>query len=440
MSKPVSEQVTRGERYSYAGYFLGQNIFYTLISQFLMLYYTDVLGITSIAVGTLFFIARIWDAVNDPIMGVLVDKAKLKGGKFKPWVNIGILSMPISTALIFIRIDGSMSTKILYAYLTYILWDMLYTMSDVPIYALSTVITKDVNERVKIISAGRVLAFVGTLLASVATIPVVQKLGWTPGVIFLCFLGMLTMIPVKFKTHERVKGQSVSTPSVKDLFSFLFSNKYILIFNAALIVCSITNTLMPSLNYFVKYNLGNEGLISIVTLAAMLPSLVVPILLPGLVKRFGKKPIFLTSVALFILTSILSYFIGYPNLAVVLVLTGIRGIGYSVPVILTGMFTVDCVEYGAYTSGHRLEGVTFSAQTFTAKLTSAISGATSSFLLAFYGYKANAVQSKEALNGIFKMFTIFPVIGYVLMFLIIFFFYKLKESDVEKMMSETMKE
>jgi GPH family glycoside/pentoside/hexuronide:cation symporter len=196
---------------------------------------------------------------------------------------------------------------------------------------------------------------------------------------------------------------------------------------------------MPSLNYFVKYNLGNESLISIVTLAAMLPSLVIPFLLPGLVKRFGKKVILLTSVALFIVTSVLSYFIGYPNLTVVLVLTAIRGIGYSVPIILTGMFTVDCVEYGAYKSGHRLEGITFSAQTFTAKLTSAISGATSSFLLAYYGYKANMVQSEEALKGIFKMFTIFPVIGYILMFLIILFFYKLKESDVEKMMSETVK-
>ncbi len=247
------------------------------------------------------------------------------------------------------------------------------------------------------------------------------------------------MLPVKFKTYERVRAQSVASPSIKDLFSFLFSNKYILIFNAALIVCSITNTLMPSLNYFVKYNLGNESLISIVTLAAMLPSLVIPFLLPGLVKRFGKKVILLTSVALFIVTSVLSYFIGYPNLTVVLVLTAIRGIGYSVPIILTGMFTVDCVEYGAYKSGHRLEGITFSAQTFTAKLTSAISGATSSFLLAYYGYKANMVQSEEALKGIYKMFTIFPVIGYILMFLIILFFYKLKESDVEKMMSETVK-
>ncbi|QHQ59746.1 MFS transporter [Anaerocolumna sedimenticola] len=439
MNKTVSEQVTKGERYSYAGYFFGQNIFYTLISQFLMLYYTDALGITTVAVGTLFFIARIWDAINDPIMGVLVDKAKLKGGKFKPWVNIGIFSMPISTALIFIQIDGSLSVKIFYAYITYILWDMLYTMSDVPIYALSTVMTKDVHERVKIISTGRVLAFLGTLIASVATIPVVQRMGWTRGVILLCFIGMLTMLPVKYKTHERVKDYSVSSPSIISLFQFLFSNKYLLIFNAALIICSVTNTLMPSLNYFVKYNLGKESLIPIVTLAAMLPSLLVPIFLPALVKRFGKKSILLTSVVLFIIASILSFYVGYENFVLVLILTGIRGIGYSVPIILTGMFTVDCVEYGAYKSGHRLEGITFSAQTFTAKLTSAISGATSSFLLAYYGYKANEMQSEKALNGIFKMFTLFPVAGYILMFIIIFFFYQLKESDVEKMMSKTVK-
>ncbi len=439
MSKPISELTTKVERFSYAGYFLGQNIFYTLITTYLTLYYTDYFGISAVAVGILFFVARVWDAINDPIMGVIVDKAKLKGGKFKPWVNIGILSMPISTVLIFVQFDGSMHLKILYAYLTYILWDMMYTMSDVPIYALSTVISKDINDRVRVIALGRVMAFIGTLFATVATIPVIQKLGWTPGVFLLCAIGMLTMIPVRRFTHERVQDTSTASPSFKELFSFLIHNKYLLIFNCALIICSITNTLLPSLNYFVKYNLGNESLISVFMLAAMLPSLIIPILMPGLVKRFGKKPILLTAVVFFIITSILSYLIGYQNFTAVLVLTALRGLGYSVPSILTGMFTVDCVEYGAYQSGHRSEGISFSAQTFTAKITSALQGAISSFLLAYFGFHANQVQTPETLEGIFKMFTIIPVIGFVLMFVIILFFYKLKEEDVQAMMQKTIK-
>jgi probable glucitol transport protein GutA len=193
------------------------------------------------------------------------------------------------------------------------------------------------------------------------------------------------------------------------------------------------------MNYFVKYNLGNESLISVFMLAAMLPSLIVPILMPGLVKRFGKKPILLTAVIFFIVTSILAYFIGYDNFITVLVMTALRGLGYSVPSILTGMFTVDCVEYGAYQSGHRSEGISFSAQTFTAKITSALQGAISSFLLAYFGYRANQVQTPETLEGIFKMFTIIPAIGFVLMFVIILFFYKLKEEDVLKMMQKTIK-
>lgn len=438
MGRSISELTTKVERFSYAGYFLGQNICYTLITTYLSLYYTDYFGISAVAVGILFFIARVWDAVNDPIMGVIIDKARLKGGKFKPFVNLGIFTMPISTFLIFVQFDGSMHTKLLYAYLTYILWDILYTMSDVPIYALSTVISKDINDRVKVIALGRIMAFIGTLLATVATIPVVQKLGWTPGVFVLCAIGMLTMIPVKRHTHERVKDTSAASPSFRELASFLLHNKYILIFNLALILCSLTNTLMPSLSYFVKYNLGNENLISVVMLVAMLPSLMIPIIMPGLVKRFGKKRILLTSVVFFIITSIISYFIGYQNFIAVLVITALRGLGYSVPSILTGMFTVDCVEYGAYQSGHRSEGITFSAQTFTAKITSALQGATGSFLLAYFGYRANQAQTPEALEGIFKMFTLIPVIGFALMFVIIFFFYKLKEADVERMMQETL--
>ncbi len=439
MSKSISELTTKVERFSYAGYFLGQNIFYTLITTYLSLYYTDYFGISAVAVGILFFVARVWDAVNDPIMGVIVDKARLKGGKFKPWVNLGIFTMPISTFLIFIQFDGSIHSKLLYAYLTYILWDILYTMSDVPIYALSTVISKDINDRVKVISLGRIMAFIGTLLATVATIPVIQKLGWTPGVFVLCLVGMVTMIPVKRFTHERVRDSSTASPSFRELTSFLLHNKYILIFNLALIICSLTNTLMPSLSYFVKYNLGNENLISVVMLVAMLPSLIIPIIMPSLVKRFGKKRILLTAVVFFVATSIISYFIGYDNFTAVLVITALRGLGYSVPSILTGMFTVDCVEYGAYQSGHRSEGITFSAQTFTAKITSALQGATGSFLLAYFGYQANHTQTPETLEGIFKMFTLIPVIGFVLMFVIILFFYHLKESDVERMMNETVK-
>ncbi len=440
MSKSISELTTKVERFSYAGYFLGQNIFYTLITTYLSLYYTDYFGISAVAVGILFFVARVWDAVNDPIMGVIIDKAKLKGGKFKPWVNLGIFSMPISTFLIFIQFEGPIHTKILYAYLTYILWDILYTMSDVPIYALSTVISKDINDRVKVISLGRIMAFIGTLLATVATIPVIQRLGWTPGIFVLCAIGMLTMIPVKRYTHERVRDTSTSSPTFRELTSFLLHNKYILIFNLALIICSLTNTLLPSLSYFVKYNLGNENLISVVMLVAMLPSLIIPIIMPSLVKHFGKKRILLTAVVFFVATSIISYFIGYQNFTAVLVITAFRGLGYSVPSILTGMFTVDCVEYGAYQSGHRSEGITFSAQTFTAKITSALQGATGSFLLAYFGYQANHAQTPETLNGIFLMFTLIPAIGFVLMFVIIFFFYHLKESDVERMMNETVRD
>ncbi len=439
MKKAITELTTMGERLAYSGYFFGQNIFYVLIGTFLMMYYTDALGISAIAVGTLFFIARVWDAINDPIMGIIVDKAKMKGGKFKPWVNIGILTMPISTFLVFLQIEGSMSTKIFYAYFTYIIWDMMYTMSDVPIYALSTVITKDSNDRVKVIAIGRVMAFLGTLAATVATIPIVQRFGWTKGVLVLCIIGMLTMIPVRFLTHERVKDQAAESPSLTVIFQSILKNKYLLIFNLALIICSITNTLMPSLTYFVKYNLGNEGLISVVTLVAMIPSLFVPLFLPRLVKALGKKTLFLSSIVFFVFTSILSYFAGYQNFIVVLLFTALRGIGYCIPIQLTGMFTVDCVEYGAYQIGHRTEGITFSVQTFTAKMTSALSGAVTSFLLAYYGYQANEVQTEQTLNGLFRMFTIIPIIGYIIMFIIILFFYKLKESDVEQMMEKTVR-
>lgn len=424
------------ERLSYGGFFVGQNIIYMLVLQYVMLFYTDVVGLTTATVGTLFLVARIWDAVNDPIMGLIIDKSKLKGGKFKPWINSTIILLPLATILLFVNIDGSMTTKIIYAYITYIVWGMIYTISDVPIFALATFMTDDIDERVKIMSIGRLAAGIAGIVASVTVMPVVMAAGWIQTAIILSVISFVVMIPIKFYAVERITNKKENSVTVKTIFKTVLKNKYLVIFYGAFFLSSITATGTIAISYFAIYNLGDKSLIAIISLCTALPAIAVPILLPKLISKFGKRNIILAGCGLYVLSMLIYHFIGYENITVVLLFSALTGFFFQVPRMMAGMVTADCIEYGTYTTGERAEGVAFSLQTFINKMSGALSAALGSYLLTFIGYVPNVEQSEAALKGIWNMVSLIPAIGYAGMFIVIFAFYKLTDSEVKRMLNE----
>ena len=422
----------RLERLAYGGYFMGQNLIYFLVYQFLMLFYTDVVGITAGAVGTMFLIARIFDAVNDPIMGIIVDKTNLEGGKFIPWIKLVIFLMPLTTVILFIKVGGGGINSLIYAYITYLIWGIIYTISDVPIFALATVMTHNSNERVTLISIGRIGAGLGSVIISLFFMTLLSKIAWTGTVLLLATLALLSMLPLRYLGRERYVYQQKEVLSLKKIFSFVLNNKYLLIFYGAIIMASLTNTSTVSINYFAIYNLGNESYISTLTIANMIPMLLVPFVLPPLIKRYGKKKIFIMAFIVAILSSLVFYLIGYSNIVWVHLFTTIKGIA-QVPTFMIGLFTVDCIEYGTYTTKERAEGISFSLQTFTAKLSAAVAGAISGFVLERVGYEAGVIQTPQTLNGIWNMYVLYPIFGAVIAIIIMWRYYDLTEKQVDDM-------
>ena len=422
----------RLERLAYGGYFMGQNLIYFLVYQFLMLFYTDVVGITAGAVGTMFLIARIFDAVNDPIMGIIVDKTNLEGGKFIPWIKLVIFLMPLTTVILFIKVGGGGINSLIYAYITYLIWGIIYTISDVPIFALATVMTHNSNERVTLISIGRIGAGLGSVIISLFFMTLLSKIAWTGTVLLLATLALLSMLPLRYLGRERYVYQQKEVLSLKKIFSFVLNNKYLLIFYGAIIMASLTNTSTVSINYFAIYNLGNESYISTLTIANMIPMLLVPFVLPPLIKRYGKKKIFIMAFIVAILSSLVFYLIGYSNIVWVHLFTTIKGIA-QVPTFMIGLFTVDCIEYGTYTTNERAEGISFSLQTFTAKLSAAVAGAISGFVLERVGYEAGVIQTPQTLNGIWNMYVLSPIFGAVIAIIIMWRYYDLTEKQVDDM-------
>jgi len=150
----MENAVTKREKISYGLYFMGQNVFYGLIG-YMTTYFTDI-GITAALVAIVALITKVWDAINDPIFGMIMDKVNFKKGKFLPWLQISVIAIPVATILLFTIPTGiPMMAKIIWATLAYMLWDTAYTLCDVPIFGIVTTMTTDQKERISLNSIGK---------------------------------------------------------------------------------------------------------------------------------------------------------------------------------------------------------------------------------------------------------------------------------------------
>jgi GPH family glycoside/pentoside/hexuronide:cation symporter len=431
-------ETSKTERAAYGFFFVGQNIIYLLMLQFLNLFYTDVVGISATAVGVLFLVARTWDAINDPMLGVIIDRTNFKGGKFLPWIKAVNILLPLATIVIFINPDLSDSASLLYAYVTYIVWGMIYTLCDVPIFALSTAMAKSSEERVLILTWGRVAAIIAGLVVAAVGMPMIEALGWTRAALMLCVVAMIAMTPLRFYAIERYRRRSQKPPTLAENISYIGKHRPLKIFYLALFFAMAFNTTLVVGNYFAIYNLGNgaSDWVMPLMLSAFLPMLLVAPLIPFLIRRFGKKKIFIGGMLVGATVSVLQFVIGYADIYTVLLLSGLRSGALILPLLLMGMFSADFVEYGHSKLGQRVEGLAFSVQTFMTKFTQAVAAGAGGILLGSMGYQANVEQTAETLEGIFILFTLVPATGAVIAAFIIWRFYRLPEADVQRMIDD----
>jgi sugar (glycoside-pentoside-hexuronide) transporter len=432
----LSYQTSWMERGSYGLYFIGQNIVYVLVAQYLMLYYTDYRFMAPAAVGVILLLARVWDAVNDPLFGIIVDRMNFKGGKFKPWIRIATVGVPISIIITFGMPEGlAGGAQVAYACVTYLLYDMLYTITDVPIFALATVMTNNIKERTLIMGIGRMASAFSMLALSMAVMPAIMAVGWFTAAILFAAAGFILMFPLNIFARERSRADGGGgSASLKDIFTYLRGNKYLLIFYVAMIVCSLTNTVMSMNGYIGKYMLGGPQMIPAVMVTMTLPMIIDSFLIPILNKKADKFHILLTGLSMNLVFSVAAYFVGYGSVPLFLVFNVLRNLGFGAFFAMSGMFAADCVEYGNYKTGKRAEGITFSIQTFSAKLTSAFSAGIIGVLMTAIGYDgAAARQAAPAMDGLWKMFTLMPIIGLAIAIPVVGILYKLRDKDVQIM-------
>lgn len=447
---PKGYMTTFTERVSYWSYFIGQNIYYNITAAFISTYLA-MQGVNLAKVAVVLLIVKIWDAINDPIFGFIFDKVKFKNGqKSLPWLRFSTALIPVVTILLFSIPSGLTETgKLIWFGVSYVLWDTVYTLTDVPAYAMLNTMTDNLQERNTLLSVNRVFSGAGVLIYGVVLpILISEKVGMSASwaIAVLSLFSVLTMIPLSLNCKERnykpEEEEESFTP--RQMMRYLGSNKYLLRYYAGYCATDALKT-SGAVLMFVSFYLFHDSLYSVVlNILNMVPGVFAAMLMPSILKRLDKfKTLFWCNIVCVVLGLVI-YFAGYENKVLFLVLTCIRTVPMSIVGILAFMFTPDCAEYGQFQSGISAKGITFAIQTFSVKITAAVSSSLALGLLGLFRWVAveaesfeqlaamGVQQSSTALNGLWAVYALVPVIG---MILSTFFYlgYHLNDKDVQIM-------
>lgn len=407
------------------------NLVWIAISAFLTFFYTDVVGFSAAAVGTLLLIARVLDAFVDLGVGTLVDKTKSKYGKARPWLLWLAIPFGISGVLLFSAPNLGPTGALIYAYATYLLVNIIYSGVNVPYSVLNSLITQEPYERSLLNIYRMVMALVGGVVVTYFTMPLVSwfgggKTGWAMTFAVFGILAAVLLIITFITTKERVKPSVVQKDiPLRRSVKTLFRNKYCGLIVGFMVVTYTSAAVSSGVNvYYAQYLLKDASLVGIIGLASSIPLFLGLFMVAPIIKKFGKRNASFTGIIITII-GLLFMLIDPVNLTIILIGLVIKAVG-SVPMIAT-MFAMlaDTVDYGEWKTGMRTEGLVYSAGSFGLKVGSGLGAAFVGWLLAWGGYVGGLdAITDSAKSSIVFMFIYLPIIA-ALIQLIILWFYKL---------------
>jgi len=430
-------QTGKKERTAYCLFFLGQNILWGYAG-YVETFLTDI-GITAATAAAILLLPKLWDAVNDVLFGYLMDRFTFRNKqKFLPWVRIGTSAIGITTIALFaIPATMTQSLKILWFLIAYILFDISYTILDAPAYALTTVMTSDVEERTAIIAGGKLWAMVGGVIATLL-VPVLRpKLGWFTACIIFTAVSVLLMIPILLRTKERhcTSPAASGTASLRDMLHYLKSNHYLFVSLLSMLLLGLASLEQKMAIYTGRICLGQENMATLVAGAAALSVITVSAVVPKLAKRWDKFHVLCAGLLFAIVMDITAYFLGYDNLVIAVIMTMLKCSGLGFWSVVIYMLIADTVEYGTYRTGIRAAGISFSLQTFVAKLKNGLMGSVILLSLSAVGFVEGegAIQPEGVAEGVWALFCLFPAVGFAIALVILLLGYKLRTKDVQIM-------
>ncbi len=448
------------------GYGLGDtasNLYWKLFEFFQLIFYTDVFGISAASAATMFFVTKLWDAFNDPLIGFLSDRTKTAWGRFRPWLLWSAVPFAITGVLTFYTPDLSPTGKLVYAYVTYTLVFMAYTAINIPYGALMGVISSNSLERTSVSTYRFVLAFGGGLIVQKFTEPLVDFFGrrfgenkmalvngvqtlvvdkqagffWT--VVCYSVIAVILFLITFWTTKERVQPVEAESNSFSNDLADLFNNRpWIVLLAVGLFQILSDWTRGSAIAYYFTYNVGSEFGNFLVT--GTVAGIFGMLMTKPLTAIFGKKNLLIgMNLAKAVLIACF-YFLERDQVALMYILnTAAMFISGPVPVLLWAMYA-DVADYSEWKNGRRATGLVFSAATFSQKLGGALGAAVPGWALAAYHFRppvdgVQQVQSAETLHGIILMMSLIPAL-FLLGAIVAMFFYNISKVLMEQIESD----
>lgn len=393
---------------------LGKDLCYAIISYFLMIYFTDTIGLTPLFVGNLFLVARVWDAFNDPMMGFVVDNTRTKWGKFRPWILIGTVLNAIVLVFMFTKPSGLEGTGMyIYFSVVYILWGMTYTVMDIPYWSMLPSLSSTKKER-----------------DSMSVIPRI-----------FVITSIITVVFVKDRScQEAESGKEAKRLTIKDALHVIAGNDQLKVFIGIVLCYNLVVQLAGGIAiYYFKYVTGNEGLYPIFTTAAQFAEIAALFLFPILSNYFTKKQVFAIasfSPAIGLAGVVLCGFFAPQNMVIVAISGIFYKLGSGLTLGATTVMLADVIDYGQVKLGSRNESIIASFQTLLVKTASAVSAWLIGVGLTIVGYVANAEQSASTIMGMRVLMGVVPSVITILAFVIYAKGYKLEGAYLEEIMEK----
>lgn len=412
----------------YIGYALGDtasNLFFQTFNVFLVYYYTDVWGIVPGAIVTMMFVVRLFDAVNDPLMGIIADRTNTKWGKFRPYLLWMAVPYAFFGYLLFANPDLTAKGKIIYAYITYTLMLMAYTAINVPYSSLLGVISPHSRIRTMASSFRFVGAFGGALLISLFVRPLVKYFGGENEVVgFQYTMGIFAFVSIAMfwfcfaTTKERVtppKGQK--THVVKELGELIHNWPWVVLLFAAIFSTTFIILRASSTIYYFKYCAGDDGTPILfgtfdrftVFLSSGTACQMIGAGCLGFVARAADKRTL--AVGLSLATGLAYgsfYFLPADNYGLLLTINAIGALCMGPTSALVWAMYGDVADYGEWKFGRRSTGLVYSASLFALKTGSMVAGMVLPWILAYVAFVPNVEQTPRSLAGIVIAFSVLP--------------------------------
>ena len=412
----------------------GKDLVYGIVATFVMVYYTDVVQVSPAFVGGLFLVARIWDAINDPMMGLIVDNTHTKYGKFRPWILAGTIINSVVLALLFLNPADFLQGTLVYVWcaVTYILWGMTYTLMDVPYWSMIPSFSSDSKVRDTMSVIPRLFAMFGGSTITTFGLMIIAFLGVNMGgTVSDGYFRFALLIAVVFNvcevicflfTREHVVTESQERIKPADALRIIKENDQLLVIIGLTVMKEFGIYLFLGMNiYYYRYVVLDESWFALFGAISFASQLVAFSAFSKLVEMISRKSTYLLSLALLISGLLgMFFFAGAPGSSTVVF--GICAALFSMGKALIGVsgtvMLADAFDYGEFKTGKRTEAIVFSAQTLSVKFGSAMSGALGGLLLQFVGYVPNIAQTEQTIMGLkFLMFVLSAIIFATMMFI-----------------------